>query len=76
MTLSHWIVSKMRRVGVDIRRFEPGVSEAARLKKLFDTYRVDLVVDVGANIGNYGIELRDCGYNGRIISFEPIQGLR
>jgi FkbM family methyltransferase len=74
MTLSHWIVSKMRRVGVDIRRFEPGVSEAARLKKLFDTYQVDLVIDVGANIGNYGIALRDCGYNGRIISFEPIQG--
>ena len=80
MTLRHWMVSqvkrKMRRVGVDIdiRRFEPGVSEAARMKKLFDTYQVDLVIDVGANTGTYGIELRDCGYSGRIISFEPIQG--
>ena len=46
------------------------VSGAAR-QRLLANHEIDLVVDVGANTGQYGHSMREIGYNGPVVSFEP-----
>lgn len=43
-----------------------------RVRRLLETHRVDCVIDIGANDGGFGSQLREAGYKGRIVSFEPL----
>jgi FkbM family methyltransferase len=50
--------------------------QATFLARLFDLAKVDLVIDVGANSGQYCSFLRhEVGYRGNVLSFEPIPAL-
>jgi FkbM family methyltransferase len=62
----------LRKVGFDIIRYNYFTNYALRRMRLFESYCIDLVFDVGANIGIYGQELREHGYKDRIVSFEPL----
>ena len=62
----------VRSTGYDIRRFTPATTPDAQLKVALDRFGVDLVLDVGANSGQYGRLLRTLGYRGAIRSFEPL----
>jgi FkbM family methyltransferase len=66
----------LRLLGLDVRRFRPGSSEDASLVAMLAAHRVNLVVDVGANTGQFGQALRSAGYGGRIVSFEPLSSAR
>jgi len=62
----------LRKTGFDIIRYEPNRYPGLRRKMLMDHCGIDLVLDVGANVGQYGTQVRNIGYRGRLISFEPI----
>ena len=70
--IKHELRRLLWRVGYDIWRFEPLFHPVARRKRVFESYAIDTVLDVGASSGSFGQELRhDIGYGNRILSFEP-----
>jgi len=67
------IVRKIiRSAGYDIVRYQPEANPTIQSKKLIETFDVDTVIDVGANVGKFGVKLRKLGFQGKIISFEPL----
>jgi FkbM family methyltransferase len=61
-----------QRLGWDVRRSVYPSSEEVLLTQFLSVARPSAVFDVGANIGQYGLSLRKCGFTGRIVSFEAI----
>jgi FkbM family methyltransferase len=59
----------LRYFGLDIRRI------GHDLMDFLSARQVDVVLDVGANIGQFGKSLRSCGYRGKIVSFEPAEAI-
>ena len=57
-------------LGYEIRAHSS--TAAGRRHAIMDRLGIDLVLDVGANAGQYGSALRRVGYKGRIWSFEPL----
>ena len=62
-----------RRFGLEVRWHVPRPGHA--LSTLLELYGVDTVFDIGASAGNSGQYLRNLGFGGRIVSFEPVSGV-
>lgn len=67
--LQAWVKETGRRAGLDISRSLP--DRELRRARILESVDADLVLDVGANVGEYGQRLRASGYRGAITSFEP-----
>jgi FkbM family methyltransferase len=61
-----------RRLGYDLRPRRKARAPGAQLAAVLDHFEVSCVLDVGANVGQYAERLREWGYAGRIVSFEPL----
>lgn len=60
----------LRRFNLSIRRYS-STAEFKRMKTINDC-KISLVIDVGANTGQYASMLRAEGYTGKMLSFEPL----
>jgi len=67
--LIYTALAALRRVGLDVSRTRPNLIDFLQSRS------VDCVLDIGANAGQFGRWLRNHGYIGRIISFEPISAV-
>jgi FkbM family methyltransferase len=43
---------------------------------MLEFHHVDLLLDVGANVGQFAASMREAGYRGKIVSFEPLSDPR
>ena len=59
-----------RRAGLDLRQYR--LTPDALRQEILNRHSITAVLDVGAHVGEYGINLRRHGYRGRIVSFEPL----
>ena len=66
----------LRRVDLELRNFSIDKSENARFFTMLSHHKVNTILDIGANEGQFGVILRDIGYKGKIISFEPLTHAR
>jgi FkbM family methyltransferase len=74
VNLHNLIMNTTQKLGFQIRRY-PWMYDcnvAYKRTKLMKNLNVSLVLDVGANIGQYTKELRLYKYEGRVVSFEPL----
>src|SRR5262249_11168132 len=62
----------LRRLGVDVIAFDPSISAIARRMRLLQHHQINVVFDIGANEGQYAATLREAGFEGLIVSFEPL----
>lgn len=70
------IIRIARNFGIEIARFIPSNSAAAQALTALEVAGINLVFDIGANEGQFAKEIREYGYIGKIVSFEPLSSAR
>ena len=64
----------VRMFGYDLinKKSKPHYELMPHLLTLINHLKINCFIDVGANNGNFGLDLREVGYEGLIVSFEPV----
>ena len=57
--------------GFDIIGYSPVLSNSAQVVKSLEINEIELIFDVGANSGQFAIEILEGGFKGDVVSFEP-----
>ena len=59
----------LNKFGLQLQRY-PSIDLARRIK-IVKNFNINVLIDIGASVGQYALEMRKIGYKGKIISFEP-----
>ena len=70
--LKSMVKRSIRNMGFDIERHNVVHSADARFAAMLAANRINLIFDIGANLGQFARSVRESGYSGRIVSFEPL----
>jgi FkbM family methyltransferase len=66
----------LNQFGIDVHRFQPSTSFEAQIVAAMKKVKINVLFDIGANTGQFSLEMRDKGYSGKIVSFEPLVNAR
>lgn len=66
------LYSLARSLGYELIRRKKNPSLRAHLRNVIHRHAIDVVIDVGANDGQFALLLRSEGFRGTIYSFEPV----
>ena len=67
----YWIANRAEK---EVRNYHSELEWRRNFVNELRSLGVDVVLDVGANSGQYASRLREAGFDGRIASFEPLSG--
>jgi FkbM family methyltransferase len=67
-----FVLDQIKKRGYEVTK--PGYSDktAITYRKLIQHFNIDLIIDVGANEGQFSQSMRMLGFTGKICSFEPL----
>jgi len=75
-SLRFYVIKKFRRIfnflNLKVDKLAPRSNPDLQLVCGLRQFQIDLIVDVGANEGQFASEIRYFGYSGRVVSFEPL----
>jgi len=72
MLLENWIGSLFNYFGFELRRHPHRTNPEYQLLIGLKYHNIDHIFDVGANTGQFSSKIRKLGFEGNIISFEPL----
>jgi FkbM family methyltransferase len=73
MNFKKLIKKYIRKLGWDLHRLDITKDPIFQVMQVIKYKNIDMVLDVGANIGQFAESIRNMGYENKIISFEPLK---
>lgn len=70
--MKNFIKQRLRAAGYEIVGRSAFMAPEGLRSALLEAYGISLVIDIGANVGQFASTLRGLGYKGRMVSFEPL----
>ena len=76
MTIKNKIKKLFNKFGIEVTRYLPNASFDAQIVDAMKKVKINTLFDIGANTGQFSSKIRNAGYDGKIVSFEPLTSAR